>query len=565
MSRRFLASLLAFSAWPIGVGHTRPLTVTPPGASVTAFVGVAVVPMDRDTVLLNQTVLVSGGRITAVGPARQIAVPQGAMQIDGRGKFLLPGLADMHAHLRGTQHIGDRFPGGAFVELSAPKTDSAMQLQWLFLWLANGATTIRNVDYVGDEMAASDWAGRLALQFRARAAAGTEWIPHIYTAGQVAPRQYLGPYGEGADPQPVLDSVAAYVARYKAAGYDFIKIHDETPVVLDSIMAAAKRLGIPVIGHVPEPTQVEHVLAGYKCIEHPVNDYLRHGMTAWDPLDTAGIAELAAAMARAGVWNDPTQSHYDRLHYIPQLYAKFSDPPPKILKILQDSGVKLLTGTDEPPWIGVLTRELQELVNQGLTPYQALSASTRNVAEYFGTLQERGTIAAGKRADLVLLTGNPLRDVRYTAQPAGVMLGGRWLSRAEIDRRLATMTFPTVTQGQVVLAPVKSYWQNVADMAVTTAQPVLAGFTLSEAQRTTYQADQVAHDAQWKALLDSLGESDDYVGGTTRILTRLARQLADDRQFLTVEQRVSFDPRARVWLSHNAQDGYVLTIPGVSR
>ncbi|HXC25650.1 MAG TPA: amidohydrolase family protein, partial [Gemmatimonadaceae bacterium] len=530
---------------------------------VAAFVNVGVVPMDRDTVLMDQTVLVAKGRITAVGPASRIQVPEGAVRIDGRGKFLLPGLSDMHAHLRGTQHIGDLFAHGAFTELSAPETDSAAQVQWLFLWLANGATTIRNVDYVGDASGSSDRAGRLALQFRARAAAGHEWFPHIYTAGQVAPRQYL--MDIPSDPPPMLDSIAAYVAAYKAAGYDFIKIHDESPVILDSILAAAKRIGIPVIGHVPPPTQVEHILSGYTSIEHPVNDYLRHGMMAWNLLDTTGIRHLAAAMAHAGVWSDPTQSHYDRLHYIPQVYGPTFTDPPKILKILQDSDVKLLTGTDEPPWIGVLTRELQEFVSAGLTPYQALVASTRNVAEYFGTLDESGTITVGKRADLVLLTGNPLHDVRYTAQPAGVMLGGRWLSRAEIDRRVAAMTLPTVTHGQVVEAPVKSYWSNIADMAVTTAKPVLAGVTLSTAQRTTYQADQAVHDAQWRALLDSLGESDAYGVGTYRVLALIARQLADDHQLLTPEQRALFDPRARAWIVQKAQEGDTLTIRGVQQ
>ena len=84
-------------------------------------------------------------------------------------------------------------------------------------------------------------------------------------------------------------------------------------------------------------------------------------------------------------------------------------------------------------------RELAALVRAGLTPYQALVTGTRNPAEYFGTLDSAGTVAVGKRADLVLLAGNPLADVRHTAHPAGVMFGGRWLPRAEIDRRLAAL------------------------------------------------------------------------------------------------------------------------------
>lgn len=546
----------------------------PPG--VTAFVDVSVVPMDTDRVLSHQTVLVTGGRITALGPAGRLRVPAAATQIDGRGKFLLPGLADMHAHVFQGPHIGNRSTDGNG-EISVPWADSAAGLQRLFLWLANGATTIREMDYVGDPTANSDRNRRLALQFRARAATGQEWLPHIYTAGQFAPRQYLA--SSPSDPPPVFDSVAAYVAAYKAAGYDFIKIHDETPIILDSILAAAKRVGIPVVGHVPPPTQVEHVLWGYRSIEHPVNDYLRHGMTEWDAFDTTGIGALAKAMARAGVWNCPTLSHYDRLHYGPLLdnapamqlltrrtpYALSTAGPPQILKILQDSGVKLLLGTDETPWIGGLTRELQEMVFVGLTPYQALLTGTRNAAEYFGTLNERGTIAVGKQADLVLLTGNPLQDVRYTAQPAGVMLGGRWLSATEIARRVQTLTLPTVTDNQLVpVAPVKSYWANVVDLLRSAARPVLRGLTLSTEQRTSYRTHQTAHQAQWTALLDSLGTSDQYQAGTQRILTLLARQLADDRQFLTVAQRATFDPQARAWVTRYRTRGYVVAITGVA-
>ena len=117
----------------------------------------------------------------------------------------------------------------------------------------------------------------------------------------------------------------------------------------------------------------------------------------------------------------------------------------RMVKALQDSGAGLLLGTDAVDLVPNLMpgfavhRELQALVRAGLTPYQALRTGTYNVAEYFGTLDSTGTIAVGKRADLVLLGGNPLADIHQTMQPAGVMLGGRWLAREEIDRRFAVM------------------------------------------------------------------------------------------------------------------------------
>jgi imidazolonepropionase-like amidohydrolase len=112
------------------------------------------------------------------------------------------------------------------------------------------------------------------------------------------------------------------------------------------------------------------------------------------------------------------------------------------VKTLQDAGVKLLLGTDAANVIipgFSIHRELNELVKSGLTPYEALVTGTRNVGEYLGTIDSTGTVAVGKRADLVLLTGNPLKDIRQTTRRAGVMIGGRWLPQEELARRLAAL------------------------------------------------------------------------------------------------------------------------------
>jgi adenine deaminase len=109
----------------------------------------------------------------------------------------------------------------------------------------------------------------------------------------------------------------------------------------------------------------------------------------------------------------------------------------QVVNALQDAGAGLLLGADmtlESPGFAV-HRELELLVLAGLTPYQALATGTRNVAVYLGTQDSTGTVAVGKRADLVLVDGNPLTDIRYTAGPAGAMVGGRWLARAELDAR----------------------------------------------------------------------------------------------------------------------------------
>jgi len=461
----------------------------------------------------------------------------------------------------------------------------------VFLWLANGATTIRDVDLVEDlsqdaSMDRNETWGKQTLELRARAALGQSWIPRMYVSSQWGPRRYIGMESVDAAHPLSMDSVAYFITAYKARGYDFVKLHNESLPVIDSVMAVAKRIGMPVIGHVPNGT-VEHALSGYKSIEHPVIDY------AWN--EAAGLGALAAAMRRAGVYQCPTQAHYNTLHYAVWDPGKFLN-----LKVLQDSGVKLLIGTDELPRTGLITRELQEFVASGLTPYQALQAATVNVADYFGTSNETGTLAVGKRADMVLLTGNPLQEIRYTAQPAGVMLGGRWLSRAEIDRRMSTMTFPTFTPGEGFdRLPLKSYWGNVVDEVVATAVPVFGyefmwagiqeignrytnetippGFKRLRAlimlqfgegyQNASLtparQQLRVSFAAQRRALVDSLGTSDHYVEGTQRVLQLVAQQLGTLRATLTPDERADFDRRAVAWREQRKAKGNTVTIPGL--
>jgi imidazolonepropionase-like amidohydrolase len=435
---RLRSLAVALAAFTAAVHAQAPATHPPvPGAptGVTAFVDVAVVPMDTERVLTGQTVLVQGGRITTLGPSNKVRVPAGAALIDGRGQYLIPGLADMHVHFRGAR-------------------DSATLERWLVRWLADGVTTVRNMDRHREQD------GLRALQLKARAAAGELLSPRIYTAGPWAPEAYR--MSGTVDPRtkqpkhipPRLDSVAAYVTAYQAAGYDFIKPYHESPAVLDSLTAAARRVRIPVAGHVPSGehgvnavTLEQALRAGYASIEHLMGyDAFWRGLFSGGsvpPFDTstARIRALATATQRAGVWNCPTQwmNGADTTVVANRVMRSFRH---RLIKALQDAGAGLLLGTDavdaEDPG-GLVYREFHALVAAGLTPYQALAAGTRNAAEYFGTLDESGTIAVGKRADLVLLAGNPLIDINDMTRPAGVMLGGRWLVRAELDRRLAEL------------------------------------------------------------------------------------------------------------------------------
>jgi imidazolonepropionase-like amidohydrolase len=382
-------------------------------AGVTAFVDVNVIPMDTERMLSHQTVLVEGGRITALGPSTKVLVPAGATRIEGHGKFLMPGLADMHAHIANTY--------------SEPEVyDTAKIESELRQLVARGITTIRNVNPHSSKGSAT------LLRFRARAAAGELVSPRIYTAGSL----WGSSYGS-ADMQRLRpEEIAGYVTALQAAGYDFIKPYFENAEVFDSVAAAARRVGIPLMGHVPFAVTVERALAvGMRSIEH-LEGYFRYDATQrrYLPPDTTQIPALVAATRRAGAWNCPTLHVFERGY---ELARRDSTKLRKweaemllrrrFVKALQDGGAGLLLGTDLTILNTPIHHELAALVRAGLTPYQALATGTKNVAIFFGTLAESGTVAVGKRADLVLLTGNPLEDVAATKALAGVMLGGRWL------------------------------------------------------------------------------------------------------------------------------------------
>jgi imidazolonepropionase-like amidohydrolase len=251
--------------------------------------------------------------------------------------------------------------------------------------------------------------------------------------------------------------VVAYLAAYQAAGYDFIKIHDETPEIFDSVLAAARRLGLPVVGHVPVGVPLERAIAGgMKSIEHLTRHLASNGKVSrsvWN-CPTQLVHELYA-------WDRDTLMQWPEMRYVSDGMLKrwwresersaFALRTARIMiesfsgatKSLHDAGAELLLGTDTGvPFLVPgfsMHRELEALVRAGLTPYEALETGTRNVAAYFGALDSTGTVAVGKRADLVLLYGNPLENIGNTAPPAGVMIEGRWLPQAELNARLKTL------------------------------------------------------------------------------------------------------------------------------
>jgi imidazolonepropionase-like amidohydrolase len=423
---------------------------------VVAFVDVTVIPMDRERRLSGQTVVVRGDRIVELGPVASVKVPEGATRVEGKGRFLIPGLAEMHAHI----------PGGQ-------ASDSAVE-RTLFLYVAGGLTTVRGM--LGHPR---------HLELRARAARGELLSPTIYAAGPSLNGNSI--------PDPTAARKA--VIEQKEAGYDLLKIHPGVSrEAFDTLVATARRIGIPFAGHVPTEVGVGHAIESkYATIEH-LDGYIEamvgdgapvsaeqsafFGLNLGEHLDESKLPALAAATKKAGVWNVPTQVLLENLvlvessaelarrpemrYVAPEMPAQWaqvkdgmlaetgSTPESarrtievrrRLIKALHAAGAGLLLGSDAPQIYNVpgfsTHRELESLVAAGLTPYQALETGTRNVARYFGTERETGTVERGKRADLVLLEADPLVDIRNTTKRAGVMVRGRWLPQAEIERLLA--------------------------------------------------------------------------------------------------------------------------------
>jgi imidazolonepropionase-like amidohydrolase len=386
-------------------------------APVTAFVNVNVVPMDRERVLADQTVLVEGGRITALGPSGKVQVPAGAVRIDGRSKYLMPGLANMHYH-----------------NLKFREDNRALQ-DALFKDLVNGVTAIRSIEGPSlEEM----------QKWRSFAETAEVPTPRLYLA-RALPKS-LGP-----------DSVAMYVAATKVAGYhhlgtpfSYTFTRDEVRAlreraVFDSLLAAARRAGLPVSTHnhrLPFDAILALGATGGSVEHLSTVFYDTLGLWKWfgnekppEPTEVpmSKIAPLAGALKQAGVWVTPTLDCHEnnRQHKAAVSLTSFR----AMVKALQDAGVGLLLSGDDG---GTVHDELAALVRAGLTPYQALLTGTHNPAQYFRLLDSAGTVAVGKHADLVLLNGNPLADIRHTRGPAGVMVAGRWFDRATLDQHRRT-------------------------------------------------------------------------------------------------------------------------------
>ncbi len=430
-----------------------------------AFTHVTVIDPSGAPSQPDMTVIIDHGRIVDVAPTRTLKPPSAAALVDGKGRYLLPGLWDMHVHTA----FGDWLPRNERVTLP--------------LFVANGVTGVR--DMGGDLPVLLTW--------RADIEAGRLLGPRMFIAGPMldgpVPRfPSSAPVATAADARRVVDEL-------KAQGVDFIKIQSLIP--REGYFAAAgesKRVGLDFVGHVPDAVRAsEASKAGQRSIEHftgifegcsTIEDQLIVGPKSLGrnvaTYDADRARRLIALMAKNQTWQVPTLvwergqwlvdaidlTHDPLTRYAPAAWKERTwpmfvhdiiesmdtDPLPVRQHFVQmeldmtlamfRAGVPFMAGTDTAAGVHVfpgfsLHDELALFVQAGLTPLQALQTATVNPARFMGRLADLGTVAKGKLADLLLLDADPLEDIANTRKIRGVVLAGRYFDRAGLDRMLA--------------------------------------------------------------------------------------------------------------------------------
>lgn len=413
------------------------------------FEGVHVVPMDREALLEEMTVVVEDGLITAFGKSDRVSVPPDSRRIEARGRFLLPGLVEMHVHLRARDNVE--------------------------LYLTHGFTTVRDMN------------GRLGdtLTWRDEARAGTLMGPRIVAGGVTL---YQGAPEDHPYPVRTPDEARRAVRDMVARGYDLIKIYRLEREPFLALMDEARRLSIPVAGHHPD---VVHDQSYEAPLDISMEDVLASGMVSLEHLDELvnvglrmkldpdAIAPLARKLRAGNVavttilgqdfmvqrvrrekdayLNEERESEIRTLfgeegvatarqqiqrigtdlpRNIEDLGAAIPEFSLLMLRRFHEEGVELLIGTDSHgPLLPAGRSGLDEMdlfVEAGLRPYDALRAATVNAARVLGALDRRGTVAVGKEADLLLVEGNPLESLASLRRPLGVMVMGRYYDRSQL-------------------------------------------------------------------------------------------------------------------------------------
>ena len=421
-----------------------------------AFINANVIPMDVERVLENRTVVIADGRIAAIGSADEMTPAEGVELIDAAGGYLLPGFTEMHGHLPN------------------PRVPDRDAQNVLFLYVANGVTTVRGMQ--GDPS---------QFDLRERVRSGAVLGPQLFLASVS-----LSP-GRGVSTPEEAEQL---VREYAVQGYDLIKMLEGLDVeTYDAAVRTAAEVGLPLAGHVPDQVGLRRALASRQVSIDHLDNYVEALVpeaarpeewpgfggrgTLLARVDESLMPDVVEATVRAGAWVVPTMVLWEtgilgtrpgatvaaerpEVRYMPpetveqwtrsvderlaagdvEANRRLAALRGRILLALHEGGANIALGTDSPQTFSVpgfsAHREMRYYVSLGMTPYDVLEIATRKPAEYFGATDDFGTVAVGRRADLLLLEANPLEDISRTERRAGVMVGGRWLPEEEIQRRL---------------------------------------------------------------------------------------------------------------------------------
>lgn len=404
-----------------------------------AITNVNVLTMESEDVLTNQTVLIDSGIITSVQSV-ELEFDEAYFQIEGDGKYLMPGLGDMHTHIEDERD--------------------------LLLYLANGVTTVLNMGSTSN-----------ILDFK-----------NLVKTGELrGPNIYAGAFVDGVDRGWYADTPErAYeiVREVKAQGWDFVKAYNSIKSeVFDALMVEARVSNMPVIGHGIREPGMEYILrAGYKMVAHGEEFIYAY----FNRLDEAAIPDLIDLLNETGTYVTPNLSTYsiinlqwgeelttsyrseilqrEETRYLsPEFIDKWQTTSgysnrqgslafnfsflKKMTKAMNDGGVPLLLGTDSPA-PGILGTfpgfsihdDLDNMVATGISPYDVYRAGTSNVGEFIysnvpGVLPS-GKVVEGHKADLILLDENPLSSVKSIKTLAGVLVNGEWLTKPDLDKMM---------------------------------------------------------------------------------------------------------------------------------
>ena len=438
-----LVSSLSISACnQAGQNISDPSSSASIGMSITEGIAITnanVISMNDEKVLEDYTVVIIGDRIVQIAESASLNLGGEVKQIDGSGKYLIPGFAEMHGHI------------------PDPNGDRQDVENVMFMYVANGVTTVRGMLGAPGQ-----------LELKKEINEGTLWGPNLYLAGP----SFSG--GSISSPDQAREKVRAQ----KAEGWDLLKVHPGLSIEeYDAMAETAKEVGIPFGGHVPAAVGINYALdSGQISMDH-VDGYAIGVDGTSGPMNMDKLNALVAKSKASGTWIVPTMelwetilgvnaldemAEYEELAYIPSQQRngyinsqqrRVSSPNfnleratweaknrTEILKALHKGGVNIAFGTDAPQLFSVpgfsIHREWDSMLAAGMSNYDILKSGTSEVGRYFSDKDDFGTISEGSRADLILLNSNPLEDIHRMKDRAGVMVKGTWMDESAIQERL---------------------------------------------------------------------------------------------------------------------------------